>query len=202
VVPGSRIVKYLDNMTTVSPLDESVDGPLPARAFALSLDAPTGDWRLDVDRPPLGSLTAMLFRALVDRLEVHITEQGGQVTRPSHLYILRSLYPAAATVTELAERCEVTKQAISQILDSLESMKVVKRTPDPRDARAKVVKLTKKGERSLEIAVLAWGEVENEWAKLLGGPAAMQEVREAMFAFIEKYGDWHRGEQPRLRPVW
>jgi hypothetical protein len=63
-------------------------------------------------------------------------------------------------------------------------------------------KLTKKGERSLEIAVLAWGEVENEWAKLLGGPAAMQEVREAMFAFIEKYGDWHRGEQPRLRPVW
>jgi hypothetical protein len=74
--------------------------------------------------------------------------------------------------------------------------------PGPRDARAKVVKLTKKGERSLEIAVLAWGEVENEWAKLLGGPAAMQEVREAMFAFIEKYGDWHRGEQPRLRPVW
>jgi hypothetical protein len=62
--------------------------------------------------------------------------------------------------------------------------------------------LTKKGERSLEIAALAWGEVENEWAKLLGGPAAMQGVREAMFAFIEKYGDWHRGEQPRLRPVW
>jgi DNA-binding MarR family transcriptional regulator len=202
VVPGSRIVKYLDNMTTVSPLDESVDGPLPARTFALSLAAPIGDWRVDVDRPPLGSLTAMLFRALVDRLEVHITEQAGQVARPSHLYILRSLYPDGATVTELAERCEVTKQAISQILDSLESMKVVKRTPDPRDARAKVVKLTKKGERSLEIAVLAWGEVENEWAKLLGGPAAMQEVREAMFAFIEKYGDWHRGEQPRLRPVW
>jgi DNA-binding MarR family transcriptional regulator len=189
-------------MASVSPLDESVDVPLPARTFALSLDAPTGDWRVDVDRPPLGSLTAMLFRALVDRLEVHITEQGGQVTRPSHLYILRSLYPDAATVTELAERCEVTKQAISQILDSLENLKVVKRTPDPRDARAKIVKLTKKGERSLEIAVLAWGEVENEWAKLLGGPAAMQEVREAMFAFIEKYGDWHRGEQPRLRPVW
>ena len=163
---------------------------------------PTGDWHVDVDRPPLGSLTAMLFRALVDRLAVHIAERGGQVTRSSHLYILRSLYPDGATVTELAERCEVTKQAISQILDSLESMNVVKRTPDRRDARAKVVKLTKKGERSLEIAVLAWGEVEQEWAKLLGGPAAMQETRQAMFAFIEKYGDWHRGEQPRLRPVW
>lgn len=189
-------------MASVSRLDETVEESTRARTLALSSDAPTGDWRVDVDRPPLGSLTAMAFRALVDRLEVHINEQGGQVTRPSHLYILRSLYPRGATVTELAERCEVTKQAISQILDSLESMKVVKRTPDPRDARAKVVKLTKKGERSLEIAVLAWGEVEKEWAKLLGGPAAMQEVREAMFAFIEGYGDWHRGEQPRLRPVW
>ena len=183
--PGSRIVKYLDNMTSVSPLDQSVDEPSPARTFALSFDAPTGDWRADVDR-----------------LEVHITERGGQVTRPSHLYILRSLYPDGATVTELAERCEVTKQAISQILDSLETMKVVTRTPDPRDARAKIVKLTKKGERSLETAVLGWGEVEKEWAKVLGGSAPMQEVRQAMFAFIEKYGDWHRGEQPRLRPVW
>jgi DNA-binding MarR family transcriptional regulator len=189
-------------MASVSRLDESLDESSHSRMLALSSDAPTGDWRVDVDRPPLGSLTAMVFRAMVDRLAVHISDGAGQVIRPSHLYILRSLYPNGATVTELAERCEVTKQAISQILDSLESMKVVKRTPDPRDARAKIVKLTKKGERSLEIAVRAWGEVENEWARLLGGPAAMQEVREAMFAFIEKYGDWHRGEQPRLRPVW
>jgi len=76
------------SMASVSPFDESVDEPSPARTFSLSFDAPTGDWRADVDRPPLGSLTAMLFRALVDRLEVHITEEGGQVTRPSHLYAI------------------------------------------------------------------------------------------------------------------
>jgi DNA-binding MarR family transcriptional regulator len=170
--------------------------------FTLSPGGPTGEWRVDVDRPPLGSLVGMLFRALVDRLQEKMVELGGEALRPSQLYILRSLHPKGASVTELADRCEITKQAVSQLLDALERMDLVRRAPDRSDARSKIVTLTERGEQALATAVRAWGEVEKEWADLLGGQDGMQAVRRAMFRFIETYAEWRGGEQPRLRPVW
>jgi len=52
--------------------------------LSLSPEGPTGEWRIDVDRPPLGSLVGMLFRALVDRLRERMVELGGEALRPSH----------------------------------------------------------------------------------------------------------------------
>lgn len=162
---------------------------------------PTGDWQLDIDRPPLGSVIGMLYRAAVDRVRQHMVEEGITGIRPSHLYILRALYPDGVSVTELAERCEVTKQAMSQLLVGLEAMKIVRRVPDPTDGRGKLVKLTRRGEKVLGTAVQAWGQVELEWQELLDG-TDMADVRDAMIRFIEAYGEWHPGEQPKLRPVW
>jgi DNA-binding MarR family transcriptional regulator len=189
----SDIVKYLDLM---SPNGSGRD-PL-----TLCPQGPTSDWRVDVNRPPLGSLVGMLFRALVDRLRDKIVELGGEALRPSQLYILRSLHPQGASVTELAERCEITKQAVSQLLDGLERIDLVRRAPDPSDARSKIVTLTERGEYALATAVRAWGEVEKEWADLLGGQEGMQAIRRAMFRFIETHAAWRGGEKPRLRPVW
>jgi DNA-binding MarR family transcriptional regulator len=170
--------------------------------FTVSAGGPTGEWRADVDRPPLGSLVGMLFRALVDRLQEKMVDLGGEVLRPSQLYILRSLHPKGASVTELADRCEITKQAVSQLLDTLERMDLVRRAPDRSDLRSKIVTLTERGELALATAVQAWGEVEKEWADLLGGQDGMQAVRRAMFRFVETFAEWRGGEQPRLRPVW
>lgn len=171
-------------------------------AMELSASAPNGDWHHDVDRPPLGSLIGMLFRAVVDRQDIHALAAGGEAMKPSHLYILRSLYPDGLSVTELANRTEITKQAVSSLVDSLELSKLVVRVANPGDRRAKIVRLTTRGVDALRQSVLAYGEVEREWAALLGGQDAMQRVREAIFAYIETHGDWHRDEQPRLRPVW
>lgn len=178
--------------------------PAPQHAtFHLLPGGPTGEWRRDLNRPPLGTLVGVLHRALVTRLCQKIEEAGGEVSRPSQLYVLRGLSSGSASVTELADRCEVTKQAISQILVFFEERKLVRRRPDPRDGRGKIVSLTKRGERALEIAVLAWGEVEREWAAMLGGQDEMHRVREAMFAFVLEFGDFRLGDQqPRMRPLW
>ncbi|WP_322544760.1 MarR family transcriptional regulator [Rhodococcoides fascians] len=176
----------------------------PARgAFRLLPQAPTGDWRIDKERPPLGTLAGVLNRALIYRVSQKIEQCGGEVSRPSHLYVLRALGNSGASVTELADLCEVTKQAISQVLHVFEKKALVTRKPDPSDGRGKIVVLTHRGEQALAAAVLAWGEIEAEWADLLGGPEEMHKVREAMFNFVEKYGDYHLGDQqPRMRPVW
>lgn len=162
----------------------------------------TGDWQVDVNRPALGSLASMVFRVIVDRMQVHLAEQGLEPIRPALLYVLRALYPHPRSVSELAARCEVTKQAISQLVVSLEELGLVRRVSHPTDKRVWLVQLSEEGERRLGAAILAYGEVEREWAALLGGEESMQTVRAALITLVEHFGDWHLGEEPRLRPVW
>src|SRR5207244_12924821 len=80
------------NGATVAP-------PAPDRVVWLAPHGPTGEWRLDINRPPLGSLTGMLFRALVDRLDDHIDDERDRLVRPSHLYTLPRLHPPGASAT-------------------------------------------------------------------------------------------------------
>lgn len=166
-------------------------------------DANNDDVTAELQRPPFGTLAGVLHRALVDRVAVRIEEVGGSVTRPAHLYVLRALGPGSASVTELADRCDASKQAISQVLDVLDRLGLTRRVRDPRDGRGKLVELTPDGRHALAVAVRAWGDIERDWAELLGGDAEMLKVREAMLMFVERYGDYSRGDpHPRIRPVW
>ncbi|WP_342661429.1 hypothetical protein Rruber_05198 (plasmid) [Rhodococcus ruber] len=170
--------------------------------FPPAPDEPTGDWRVDMGRPALGALASMVFRVIVDRLQVHLAERGFEPMRPALLYVLRALYPHPRSVSELAVRCEVSKQAVSQVVDSMEELGLVRRVPHPSDGRIRLVEISEEGERRFAAAILAYGDVEREWAELLGGAEAMSVVRQAMVALVETFGDWHLGEEPRLRPVW
>lgn len=165
-------------------------------------DTPTGDWRVDMNRPALGALSSMVFRVIVDRLQIHLAERGLEPIRPALLYVLRALHPHPRSVSELADRCEVSKQAISQVVDSMEELGLVHRSVHPLDGRVRLVELSAEGESQLAAAILAYGDVEREWAALLGGDDAMHKVRAAMVTLVEHFGDWHLGEEPRLRPVW
>ncbi|MGX1163584.1 MarR family transcriptional regulator [Arthrobacter sp. SLBN-100] len=157
----------------------------------------------ELDRPPLGTLAGVLHRALTHHVAQRIEDIGGSVTRPAHLYVLRALSPDSASVTELAERCDASKQAISQVLDVLDRLNLTRRVRDPQDGRGKLVELTPEGREALAVAVRAWGDVEREWADLIGGQSEMQRVREAMLSFVERHGDYRRGDRhPRIRPIW
>ena len=54
------------------------------------------------------------------------------------------------TIGVLAERLEVTQQAASKSVADLERRGYVARTPDPGDARARLVALTERGHGAIE----------------------------------------------------
>jgi DNA-binding MarR family transcriptional regulator len=85
-------------------------------------------------------------------------------------------------LTELAARAGITKQAMMQVLDDLESEGYVRRQPDPRDARAKVVKLTAKGVRGRAEARRAISAVDARVRRHLGGRRydALREALESL----------------------
>lgn len=155
----------------------------------------------DVEHPEIGILVAMAYRAMAERHQILMSAHGIQSFRPAYGYIFRALHPRGASLKELAELAQISKQAVSQIVDGLEDLGLAERQPDPTDGRSKIVRITTRGERFLDVAITCWEEIEQEWTELIG-ERDIRTVRRALESYVSTYGDWRSGERPRVRPVW
>ena len=75
---------------------------------------------------------------------------------------------SGTSITVLAERAGITKQAMSQIVDELEARGYVRRTPSPQDRRATLVQFTDTGFRLLQDGYRIKQEIEAEYIAILG----------------------------------
>jgi len=82
--------------------------------------------------------------------------------------------PDGTRVTDLAERALITKQTAGFLVDQLERAGYVRRVPDPRDARARLVQVANRGRAAVEVARQAEAKVEAEWTAHLGEEATAQ----------------------------
>lgn len=76
--------------------------------------------------------------------------------------------------TVLAQRAGVTKQAMSQLVRLMEQQGYLEQVPDPTDTRAKVVRMTERGEAVKTACVEVREELNSKVAKALGTDAAGQ----------------------------
>jgi DNA-binding MarR family transcriptional regulator len=102
---------------------------------------------MGVREPGLPHLLLSAFRSLDDEIEAAIRDRGVTDLRPTPAATLLLIDRSGTRLTELATRAGITKQAMMQVIDELQEKGCVRRTPDPMDSRAKVVKLTAKGLR-------------------------------------------------------
>jgi DNA-binding MarR family transcriptional regulator len=70
--------------------------------------------------------------------------------------------------TVLAQRAGVTKQAMSQLVRLMERQGYLEQVPDPTDTRAKVVRMTERGEAVKTACVEVREELNRKMAKVLG----------------------------------
>jgi DNA-binding MarR family transcriptional regulator len=110
--------------------------------------------------PDLSHLLLSAFRSLDDEIEAAMRDRGVLDLRPSQAAALLLIDRAGTRLTELSSRAGITKQAMMQVLDELQQLGCIRRTPDPTDARAKVVRLTAKGLRHRAAARKAIQAVE------------------------------------------
>ncbi|RYG36471.1 MarR family transcriptional regulator [bacterium] len=136
------------------------------------------------ERGTLGSLLRRPYEALVGEVYGSLTSEEFPDLRPAHGVVLRYILPNGMRTTELARCADVTKQSMAALVEDMRSRGYVDLQPDPTDGRAKLVRLTKKGERAQEAAARISREVEARWSALVG-------VREwtAMRATLEKLGE-------------
>ena len=108
------------------------------------------------------------FRALDDEVIAALRDRGIAGLRPSQALALLQVDRTGTRLTVLAQRAEISKQAMMQLVDELVELGCLRRTPDPLDARAKIVRLTAKGLRHRAAARKAIAAVESRARRRLG----------------------------------
>lgn len=97
---------------------------------------------------------------------------------------LRNVNSGGMRLTDLAEQARVTKQTAGALLDQLERTGYVVRSPDPNDARARLVTLSDKGMAVCRAAGEEIAKLEGEWRAHLGA-RRFEDLREALLALRE-----------------
>ncbi|MEZ4531052.1 MAG: MarR family winged helix-turn-helix transcriptional regulator [Thermomicrobiales bacterium] len=108
------------------------------------------------------------FNALNDLVIPHLVRQGYDDLRPAHAAVFQYLDDTGTTVSVLAQRAHMTKQAMAELVFHLEEHGYVIRTPDPGDRRAKLVLPTDRGLQVLRVAQAFVPEIECRVVRVIG----------------------------------
>ncbi|MBP2707507.1 winged helix-turn-helix transcriptional regulator [Microbispora sp. RL4-1S] len=110
----------------------------------------------------------MAFRVLIDELHAELARQGHPDMRPMYGFVLQAISRGSATAVDLGRTLGVSKQAAGKMIEALERVGYVERSPDPKDTRRKIVRLTRHGTDALARSAQIFDAMRNRWAKTLG----------------------------------
>jgi DNA-binding MarR family transcriptional regulator len=93
---------------------------------------------------------------------------SGFPIKPHHSAVFGQIRPEGMRLTDLARGANITPQSMGQIVDELEQLGYVVRTPDPADRRAKLIKLTQEGAEIAQQGATTIRGIEERLVELLG----------------------------------
>ncbi|WP_233488922.1 MarR family transcriptional regulator [Blastococcus sp. TF02-9] len=131
-----------------------------------------------------GLLLFVAYRAMENRIFAALERAGFDDFTLAQARVMQRIGPDGTRLTELAESAQVTKQTASHLVDQLERTGYVRRTPDPTDARARLVRLAERGVAAQPVAAAVLAEVEDEWRAHLG-ERRWRQLREALASLRE-----------------
>jgi DNA-binding MarR family transcriptional regulator len=137
---------------------------------------------------------------LIEQLVVALQHAGYRDIRVAHSRVFEHLPAKGARVARMAEAAQMTQQSMTELVEYLELRGYVERLPDPRDRRAKLVRLTKTGERLSATGRETMRQIDESWEALLGKDR-MREMQSALSEVLEFYGRPRdrKARKPNLR---
>jgi DNA-binding MarR family transcriptional regulator len=144
-------------------------------------------------RIPLHGLLEVAYEALIAEFLEEMKEGEFSDIRLVHGCVFRYMGEGGLRLTEIAERGNMTKQSAGEVVDDLVARGYVERIPDPDDRRAKIVRLTERGEAAQANGFRLLDEIEKRWGERYGAEriaglrATLEEIAavEAPFAVPE-----------------
>lgn len=154
-----------------------------------------------VSEPDFAILVTAAARRVADRLIEAMARAGHDEVRSNHGFVIRALAESDLTLTELAARLDVTKQAAQKVVDDMERRHLVERQASATDRRAKTIRLTPLGLAVRKTALAESRRMERELRDELG-PDAVGAARRVLELFVAQGGGIDEARAGRARPIW
>ena len=116
----------------------------------------------------IGALLRVPAQAIHRRIISELNAAGFDDLRVPHMAVLQFPGPDDVRPGVLAERAGMSKQAMNQLLRSLEALGYLARSDGPDEGRARVVRLTRRGRSAYAKIHEILGDIEHEWTAELG----------------------------------
>jgi DNA-binding MarR family transcriptional regulator len=116
----------------------------------------------------IGALLRVPAQAIHRRIITELNAAGFEELRVPHMAVLQFPGPDGVRPGVLAERAGMSKQAMNQLLRSLEALGYLARCDAPGEGRARVVRLTNRGRRAYAKIHDILRDIEREWREELG----------------------------------
>jgi DNA-binding MarR family transcriptional regulator len=117
---------------------------------------------------PLPGLLQLTHDVFERELYPALQAAGYGDLRPGHACVFGTITPEGARLTVLADRAQLTKQAVGEVVSELEQRGYVERVPDPSDGRAKIIRLTERGEAAWKVGWSVLQEIRGRWEQRYG----------------------------------
>lgn len=120
-------------------------------------------------KPPLiGALLRVPAQSIHRRLINDLRASGFEGLSLPHMAVLQFPGPDGIRPSALAERAGMSKQAMNQLLRTLEALGYVTRATVPDESGARIVRFTKRGHAAYGRMADILQDIEREWSKELG----------------------------------
>jgi DNA-binding MarR family transcriptional regulator len=117
----------------------------------------------------IGALLRVPAQAIHRRIINELNAAGFTELRVPHMAVLQFPGPDGVRPGVLADRAGMSKQAMNQLLRSLESVGYIARSAAPEDeGRARIVRLTRRGRAAYAKIYEILRDIEREWSDELG----------------------------------
>jgi DNA-binding MarR family transcriptional regulator len=110
---------------------------------------------------------------------------GYDDVNPAHVSLFR--YPGldGHRLTDIAHRMQITKQSVHELIGHLEQLGYLVREPDPTNRRARLVRLTPKGQGLQEVIRRQAQDAERHIAEILGD-RRFKQLKQALAILVDE----------------
>ncbi len=116
----------------------------------------------------IGALLRVPAHAIHRRIIKELNAAGFDELRMPHIAVLQFPGPDGVRPGTLAERAGMSKQAMNQLLRSLEGLGYLVRSGAPDEGRTRVIRFTKRGRAAYSKIYDILRDIEHEWSAELG----------------------------------
>ena len=145
---------------------------------------------------PIGALMRLALHEIRCRIYAGVLAAGLDDVRPPHVTLFRWPGPDGRRPTEVAADAQISKQRVNDLLRDLERVGYLRLDPDPKDSRARIIRLTARGRRLHQVAVGIHAQIEDEWSQAVGAER-YEQLRETLLRVTEPL----RGHAAVSRPT-